>query len=263
MPYDEIELEHIPWSELGPSFIKAWGYPDGKFDPEHLEIIGPSGSGKTFFEATILQERVAARNSGVVFIATKPADKTILQLGWPIVSSWEEVQAHRQCIFWPKTKLQGSKREQYLAGKIEELLARLWTEGSNNIIVFDEIATSEGLSPEMKKMIAMYWREGRSMGITIVAMKQRPQGVQRDMHSETVWTVLFAPKDADDAERYAQLMGDKRGYIPILASLDRNKHEFILKHARTGEAVISWIDTPLVPQKVTSGPYNRRSGKEK
>lgn len=254
--YEYPEVPRVPWSEAGPEWLATWGYPNGQFDPEHVEILGPSGSGKTYFEASILQQRVLLRDSGVIFIATKPADATIMKLGWPVVDNWKDVQKNKQCIFWPKTKAQGKDREAYLNVKIYELLTKLWVKDSYNIVSFDEIATAENLSIEMKKEIQMYWREARSMGITIVAMKQRPQGALRDMHSEANWVVCFKPKDEEDAERYAQILGSKKRWMPVLADLDRDKHEFILYHARTGEAVISWMDVELIPAEVPEqGPY--------
>lgn len=244
------DIPRVPWSELALEFIQAWGYPDGRFDPEHVEILGPSGSGKTVFEETILSERAAARDSAEIFIATKASDKQIGALskaGWPVVTDWGGVQQHKQCIFWPQTKALGRARREYLAGKISDLLARLWHAQSYTVIAFDEIKTVEGLSPEMAELIAMYWREARSVGITIVAMKQRPQGIQRDMHSETSWVVSFRPKDEDDGKRYAELFGSRTYYLPVLMSLDRSKYEFLIQDVKQNSAVISWIDVPIEP----------------
>jgi hypothetical protein len=251
-------IRRAPWSQVGPDFIREWGYPDGRFEPEHVEILGPTGSGKTYFEATILQERVIARKSGVVFIATKPADKTIMRLGWPVVSDMKGVEQNDQVIFWPRTRALGSRRKEYMAAKIEELLSRLWVKDSGNIVAFDEIATVEQLSPELKELIQMYWREARSQGITVVGMKQRPQGIQRDMHSESSWVISFRPKDEDDARRYAEVLGGKKRWLPVLMGLDRAKHEFVIKHESSGDAAISWVDTELRPlEPAKRGTYGR------
>jgi len=244
------DIPRAPWSEVAPEFIAAWGYPGGAFDPEHVEILGPSGSGKTVFEETILSERAAARDSGTVFVATKKSDKQIgvlAQAGWPVVADWKGVQAHKQCIYWPQTKALGASRRAYLAGKIEDLLSRLWGDTANTIVAFDEIATVEALSPEVRELIGMYWREARSVGITIVAMKQRPQAIQRDMHSETAWVCSFRPKDEDDGKRYAEIFGSRAYWLPVLMGLNRDRYEFLLQHARTQDAVISWIDVPVEP----------------
>lgn len=240
---------------VGPEFITSWGYPDGKFWPEHVEILGPTGSGKTYFDATILSERIRARGSRCVFVATKPADETILSMGWPIGETWQEVEKNPQLIYWPRTRKIGDEREQYLHDKLADLLTRLWRPGSNTIIAFDEIATVEdlgkgpnGKGTDLRKLIRMYWREARSMGITIIGMKQRPQGTARDMHSETTWVAAFSPKDEDDAKRYAEVLGGRRRWLGVLMhGIDRDKHEFVLSNSRTRMAVITWIDVPLRP----------------
>lgn len=246
-PSEQDTLPRVPWSQVWPEFMSQWGYPEGKFQPEHLEILGPSGSGKTYFEATILQQRVELRNSAVIFIATKKIDDTIMKLGWPIVSQWKDVRKHRQVIFWPHTKKVGQDREKFLEQRIYELLARLWSTGAKVIVVFDEVATVEDLSPRIKALVRMYWREARSSGITVVAMKQRGQGVARDMHSETAWIAAFKPKHEEDGKYVGSVMGSWRKWLPILNQLRREKREFVLLHSVTGEAVISWVDIPLKP----------------
>jgi KaiC/GvpD/RAD55 family RecA-like ATPase len=260
-PPSEVEpesIDRVPWSVVGPEFIDLWGYPKRKFWPEHVEILGPSGSGKTYFDATILTERVARRKSRVVFIATKKADDTILKLGWPIVDRAEDVRRHEQCVFWPQTSRLGAQRKAYLLERIQHLLEYLWQGDANIIVAFDEIATVESLGLEMRELVQMYWREARSNGITVVGMKQRPQGTQRDMHSETTWVVAFRPKDEDDAKRYAEVLGGRARWMPVLMALDRSAHEFILANAATGHAVISWVDVTLRPAPpANEGTYRR------
>lgn len=250
-PVEPGLLPRVPYSVIRHEFIYLWGYRNGTFEPEHVEILGPSGSGKTYAEATIIQERVRLRDSAVVFIATKPVDSTIMKLGFPIVTEPKQVKKHKQVIFWPRTRKLGTERNAYIAAKIKELLALIWRARAPVILVFDEIAALETFDPDLKAMIQMFWREARSVGITIIAMKQRPQGVSRDMHSETSWVLAFRPKDQDDAMRVAELMGSRRYWMPILASLDRGLHEFVLLDVITGDAVICWIDVPLRPAEPT------------
>lgn len=242
------QIQKIPWSQLGPEFAASWDRADPSDpQPEDMEILGMKGSGKTYFLMTILQQRMLVRNSRIILIVTKQADEVFLKLGWPVVREFNDLKKHRQCIYWPLTKELGEKRNAFLESRIYQLLASLWKKDAWVVIAFDEIAFAEGLSSRVKHMIGMYWREARSMKITIVAMKQRPQGVQRDMHSESQWTIAFKPKDASDGERFAELFGPKKIWQPVFEQMDADNHEFLIKHARTGACYISWIDQPLEP----------------
>lgn len=244
---DFVPPERIPWSELGPEFVEIWGRPRGKFQPEHVEITGQNGSGKTYILITLLQERALVRGSSEILIVTKEADDTVHRLGWPIVDTWKDLQRYRQAIFWPRTGLQGEEREQYHEQKIYELMTRLWQPGANTVLAFDEIGYVEDLSRRVKKTIRMYWREARSHGVTLVAMKQRPIGVVRDQHSESRWKFVFPPADRGDIVRFAELLGTPRDWAPVLDSLNQENHEFVVRNSVTKQSYISWIDYDIQP----------------
>lgn len=244
-------VERVPWSVLGPEFIAEWGRPRGKLEPEHLEILGPTGSGKSFLLVQIITERVRRRQSAVIYIATKAADGTIRSMGWPIASTWREVKKHDQVVFWPRTGSIGKKRKAFQAARIQNLLDELWQEDANTIVIFDEIAYIEGLTADLRDTVQMYLREGRSHGLTCVMGKQRAQGIQRDMHSESDWKFAFKMNDRSDNERLAELFGKKNDWLPIIESLDRERFEFLIQHKLTGATYISWVDKPISPAKVT------------
>lgn len=244
---DPLEIDVVPWSELGPEWISLWG---GAPQPEHVEITGQTGSGKTYFLAAILQERAARFDDREILVATKPADETLSHLGWPVASSFKDVRRYRQVVFWPRTRETGEKRERHQEKAIGELLERLWVPGSNCVVAFDEIGYVERLSRSMKKQIAMYWREARSQGITLVAMKQRPVWILRDAHSETRWKIVFPPADRGDMPRFAQLLGKPKEWEPVLDSL--SEHQFVLHHSARRDDIdvqsfVSFIDEPVRP----------------
>jgi nucleoside-triphosphatase THEP1 len=244
--------ERVPWSELGPDFIATWGLADpGNPQPEHLEIIGQNGSGKTHLLFTMLHDRYRARETAGIFVATKADDDIYGKLGWPVLGDVRDIrEGDTNFTFWPRTGLKGTRRKEFHAQKVGELLDDLFRGDANTIVAFDEVGYVESLSRELRDTVQMYWREARSLGITVIAMKQRPQGALRDMHSESYWTAAFRPKDDADLDRWAELFGAKRDWIPVIRELDPNRHEFILRHSRSREAFISWVDTPLEPQKI-------------
>ena len=262
---ESVRIERHPWSELAQEFAETWGRADPKDpQPEHVEDIGPTGSGKTLFMCKVCQERGLIRKTPVVIITTKPADGTVMKLGWVVINDGDvrKVKKARWSIFWPNTNATGRARKLYQADKIRDLLNSLWHANSNIIVVFDdfgyiqELVTSDG--EPLAPIVQMFLREGRSAGITCFLIKQRPQGSRREMHSETQWTVAFPPKDKDDQERYAELFGDRKTYMAIFDGMDPEKHEFLIKHSRSGAVIISWIDTPLRPVKMPDRDAKQR-----
>jgi hypothetical protein len=266
--------EMVPWSQLGPDFIQMWGFELPRNKREHLEVVGPSGSGKTRLVETILQDhyREAVRRqqasgakhveTGAIFVATKTDDDIFRELGWPVVKSVDEMRGDTHVIFWPQTGKTGTARREYHDLRVGHLLDKLWQPRANTLLAFDEIGYVEGLGPNTRATVQQYWREGRALGIQVIGMKQRPQGALRDMHSETFWTVSFKPSDDADQERFAMLFGHKRDWMPVLDSLDLDRHEFLIRHSRSQDAYISWVDTPLVPQKIKRrGLAGRISGR--
>lgn len=242
--------ERVPWSELEPDFTAAWGRADpANPQPESLEIVGQNGSGKSRLMCHMMQARMIRRRTEGVIICTKKADAVFASLGWPVIDRPEDLNKHPNAIFWPRTSAMGVKRREFYDRKIGDLLGKLWVKDSNRIVAFDEVGYVESLSPDMRATVQQYWRESRSIGITVIGMKQRPQGAQRDMHSETWWTVAFKPKDRGDLERWAELFGARRDWMPVFDDLDPDKHEFIIRHSRSGEAYISSVDVPLRPVK--------------
>lgn len=252
--------EYVPWEELGPEFFAAWGYPGGEFKPEHMAIYGQTGRGKSFFEAYILRERARLRNSRIVVIATKPADKTLTRMGWPVVSTWppktgwsKKKDHYRRVIFWAKADQLDQAAQDRQAMKIREVLQDLWVPDSNTVVVFDEVAYIE-VELKLGVIVSRYLREGRALGITVVVTTQRPANVSRTVHSETTWSVFFAPKDEEDAERLAQIAGNKTYFKRALNELDATNYEFLLVHNFTGEYFISSLPKNPKPINVSVSP---------
>lgn len=240
-PRDGVSVPRAPWSQVGPDFLRAWGRPRGKVQPEHVEIAGPNGSGKTYFGRQILLERARARQSRIVLIATKPDDDTLPTMGWPIIDKWPPDYGVKQCIFWAKAPGIDDSGTDQQREKINRLLNQLWVPKCNTIVVFDEVAYL-CINLKMNPQVGKYYREGRALGITCMSYMQRVPGITRYVHSESKWTAIFKPKDEDDAERNAQLLGSKRAYVPVLMGLNSERYEFILVHNLTGQKVITWID---------------------
>lgn len=241
----DLGIERVAWAELGPEFIRSWGRPGGRFDPEHLTVYGKSGGGKTYFVAEALRQRVASRGSHVVIVATKRTDRTLSNLGWPVIDTWPPAYGEHAVIFWAKAKGISAEHRIPQRAKVKMLMDRLWVPGSNIVVYWDELAYIQEmlkLGPELEN----YYREGRALGITNVASMQRPSKVTRLSHSEAGWTVAFPPKDADDRRRVGEVLGDRARFAAALDQLDRTRHEFLIRHDRSGAVYVSSLPAPRV-----------------
>lgn len=239
----DLGVERVSWAELGPEFIRNWGRPGGRYDPEHLTVYGKSGGGKSYFIGYVVRQRAAARGSHVVYVATKRTDRTISRIGWPVTDTWPPGYGENQVIFWARAKGISAEHRIPQRAKVKKLMDALWVPDSNIVVVWDELVYIEvmlGLRPELET----YYREGRALGITNVAGMQRPSGVTRLAHSEAGWTAAFPPKDGDDRDRVAEVLGDRARFRLVLDQLDRTRHEFLLRHDRSGESYISHLPRP-------------------
>lgn len=236
-----MALERVKWSELEPAFLNAWGRPNGRIESEHIAVLGPTRSGKSYFTTYVTQKRVELRGSHVLVIATKPADKTLKNTKWPIIRKWPPQYHERpQCILWPQAPGDERLALRNQAFQIWTALNEIWHENSNTIVVFDEIAYVEQ-ELHLKTLINRYWREGASLGISVLATTQRPRNVTRYMWSEPAWVVAFRPDDEDEAKRVAEIIGGRRKYGDVLNDL--NRHEFVIINRREREAYITKIGT--------------------
>jgi hypothetical protein len=174
-----------------------------------------------------------------------------------VIGSFGELRKFRQAVFWPQTKEQGEARETFHEERIYELLTNLWQPDANVLLYFDEVRYLEGLSRRLRKQIRMFWREGRSHGISIIAGAQRPIGMTRDQHSESRWKAVFPPADQGDMQRFAELLGRWQDWRPVLESLDQTQHQFVLRNSFTKDAYISWVDRDLKP---LPAQQNQRDG---
>jgi hypothetical protein len=234
-------VPRVSWHELGPEILATWGWPDGRFTPEHMSVYGKSRSGKSYLIGTLVDARNRERGSHVVYLATKKTDQTIEDIGWPIVSEWPPNYDQTAVIFWARPKDLSPESRRAQRAKVAKLLDQLWSaKGRPIIIVWDEI-TYVLQSLQLKVQVETFLREGASHGITNVMGMQRAAGQDRLVHSESSWTAAFRTKDADDRRRLAEILGDRALYQEVLNDLDPRLHEHLWVYDRTGDAYITHV----------------------
>jgi hypothetical protein len=148
----------------------------------------------------------------------------------------------------------GAARDAWYDDKLTEVFDRLWAavtpkQPADTDLILDDAAYIETALPQAFGRMIQFLREGRAPGFSMGILKQRAQGGTRLGSSETQWTAAWRPADDADLERWAELFGARRDWMPVFRSLDRSKREFIIKHTVTQDAYITWIDEPLAPRE--------------
>lgn len=236
-----MTLETVPWRDLEHEFLNSWGRPAGRVESEHVAVIGPTRSGKSYFLTYIAKARAALRGTACTVIATKAADKTLRDTGWPVIRDFPpSFDARNNYILWPQASQDENASLLGMHRTIKKALNSYWTPDANRLVIFDEIAFIEQ-ELKLKTLINRYWRESAALGITVAATTQRPRNVSRYMWSEPAWLVSFRPPDEDEARRVAEIIGGKRLMLDSLLSLTR--HQFIIINRNEREAFISKLGT--------------------
>jgi hypothetical protein len=94
---------------------------------------------------------------------------------------------------------------------------------------------------KLEKTMRLLWQQGRSLGISVLGLTQRPAWVPLEMYSQATHVFFFRHNDRRDLDRIGGL-GEADPAI-IRALVRRlGKHEFLYLNTRTGELVRSQVE---------------------
>jgi energy-coupling factor transporter ATP-binding protein EcfA2 len=234
------EVEHVPWSVLGPELIDHWE------QGEHVATFGMTGSGKTTLNEEILRLRSRHRNAHVVIFATKRRDTGLRELidkeGWSVVQSWDEIEyaerSNRRIIVWPPYG-RASNAAKQMAPRFRHALDEIIEDGHWTVYFDEMIYFVQQLG--LRKEIDEYWNTARSSNITVLASSQGVSWIPKAMKSQMRWVAVFQMQGGRDTLlEVADVCGDRERFLPIIRGL--SGHDFLLVRTSTGEAYRSRLD---------------------
>lgn len=187
----------IPWRD----FLDRFQWRQG----EHVTIVGPTGVGKTHLILSILERRTY-----VVFFAAKPHDPLIDALerdGYHLTKElpFPPPQLEPRIIYWPRIRsVDDIKSQRAKFAEAFKLIYTLGGSGGNYCVVLDEtnyFTQYLRLSP----LVELFWRQGRSLGASLVAATQRPFHIPLLAYDQATHVFFFRENDEANLRRIGSM----------------------------------------------------------
>lgn len=193
---------------------------------DHIMIVGPTSAGKTTLASKLLPLR-----SHVVMLVTKMRDPTFEReyKGWTRLNSWPRKgppQWENRVLLWPKpgktlAETKGIQREVFA-----DALDRIARQGNRTVCVDETLYMGDPKYLNLGNEIGMLHYFGRSSGVSMVTLTQRPAWIPKIIYSSVTHAYVARTKDRDDAKRLADLGGTDAKELAANLETLTDKHDY-------------------------------------
>lgn len=226
------EIQTLKWADFRQSFEDDWA------QGEHISIIGPTGCGKTTLALDLLDIR-----GYVVAFGTKPRDETFDVLrreNWRRIEDWTPRPDEHRVLLWPKFR---EPKDMATQRKVfQDAFVRIFTEGGWCVYVDEARYFTDTL--KLAPYLKLFWQQGRSLDLSVVAGTQRPAYMPLEMYDQATHLFVFRDNDRINLTRIGGLIGSGR---EIAADFARQvgtlqEHEFMYINTRRHQIVRSKVE---------------------
>lgn len=178
---------------------------------EHVLISGSTGSGKTALARHVDEIRIKRNGFVCVFIAKLQPDQTILDdyKGWTRWETWKKNPSphENRVLLWPKTHKAKTIPDKLNLQKevFGPALDRLSEVGKWTLHIDEGLYFCDSTFLNFGKEIAMLHAMGRSAGLTIVTLTQRPSHLPLIIYSSASHAFIGRSREETDRKRLAEL----------------------------------------------------------
>ena len=219
----------VSWREFLRYFRGQWN------QGEHVTMIGTTGSGKT----TLLNQIIGLRHYVVIF-GVKGRDDSMdkfIRQGFTRIQNWEMNEVSDYLVLWPK--IRGYQHTDNQREVFRAAMDGIYRQGGW-CCVFDEVSyLSDTLN--MDRQLKFLLQQGRSSGISVVAMTQRPAFIPLAFYDQASHLFFWRDNDRRNLQRFGELAGNARHVVQHeVATLERR--EVLYLHKDSGYRVRTTVE---------------------
>lgn len=196
---------------------------------EHILIAAPNKSGKTCMVGTLAQKR-----RYVVVFVTKIKDPTFEKefKGWKILREWPKdprdlPQWENRILLWPRQKRTMAETLAEQRRVFGHALDAIAYQGNWCVVIDEGLMFTDPRILGFQTPVSMMFYYGRSSGLSLVFLTQRPAWVPVVAYSSITHAYIARTRDKNDLKRLSEMGGhDPKITTANVAALP-TRHDFI------------------------------------
>lgn len=209
---------------------------------EHVLISGPTSAGKTTLAASLLPRR-----SHVVMLVTKMKDPTFANeyRDWERLEKWPRggpLNYQRRILLWPKPEKTTAATIAKQRDIMRETMDAILHEGGRCVCVDEGLYFSDPMFLNLKAELGMLHYTGRSAGISMVTLAQRPFYLPKIVLSSITHGYFARTRDKDDLKRLADIGSVDAKEVAANLAVLKDRHDYVYLNPQ-GDGASSIVNT--------------------
>lgn len=218
-PLESGEFQRETWN----AHLRRLNWSQG----EHVLLSGPTSSGKT----TMMRQLVERRSHVVIFVS-KMKDPTFRSefKGWERLTDWPKGGPkpwQKRILLWPKPGNTLTDTKLVQRDVFKRALDEIARQGNRCVVIDESLMMNDPRILGLGNEIGMLHYYGRSAGISMVDLTQRPAWIPVVIYSNVTHAYIAKTRDRNDLKRLSELGGLDARQIGNNLSRLPDRHDFV------------------------------------